>query len=240
MNRIAELRRLYRIKQGSLNYWNNAARAARVDVERHDGRRQENDRRRLAEFEKKALAAHEALELVKAQLNELDPEGVKARQANALRSAIARAHREMQHFEVLAGSAGTAEIRQYYDKKIDARRVKLAELEEALSGLKDQAERLAQDKLDLVEHMAIVNKAYRPNPLAEQLKTDAIPAFGTDAPALSELTPDDRQALIAALITGIDDAERRNDLAGAERLAVALEYQLELSDDPPDGTRPAH
>ena len=134
MNHITELKDQYRRAQGSVNYWSNAARAAQRDADKHTGQRQAHDLARLANFQIKAIEANKQLDDIKAQLSELDPQGARARQLTAIRSAIARANRHIAHIQHLADLPGQSEHTiGHYRAKLNAKRAKLAQLTDALA-----------------------------------------------------------------------------------------------------------
>mgnify|MGYP003576094005 CR=1 FL=1 len=163
---IDQLRQQFRRLQGSVNYWNNAARAAQRGADNHTGQRKEDDLKRLAEFNKKAIAAQQQLDQVKNQLTELDPKGARARQLNALRSAIARANREIQHCQHLANLPGqSSEAKEHWQARLTRRQAKLQQLLDGLANHNTKLNRLAQQKRDQAELIAVADRAYSYDPL---------------------------------------------------------------------------
>lgn len=162
---LDQLRHQFRRLQGSVNFWTNAARAAQRDADKHTGQRHNNDLQRLAEFTDKALAANKQLDHIKTQLQELDPKGSRARQLNALRSAIARANREIRRYEHLANLPGqSAESKEHWHARLNQRKAKLQQLLEALANNNTELQRLAQRQRDQAHHAAITDRAYSYNP----------------------------------------------------------------------------
>ena len=163
---IEELRHQFRRLQGSVNFWNNAARGARQDADRHTGTRQAQDLARLADCEHKAIAAAKQLNHIKDQLTELDPNGARARQNNALRSAIARAKRDVAHFEHLAALPGQNTVtRHHINRRLTNRLAKLAQLNNALAKQKAEAEHLARHKRAQREHLAVIDQLIGYDPM---------------------------------------------------------------------------
>lgn len=199
-SKLNELRKEFRRLQGSVNYWKNAARAARRDADRHVGERQALDLARLADCEKKAVQASQQLDGIKAQLTELDPKGARARQLNALRSAIGRAKREILHFAHLAKISNDASYRQLCETRLARRQTKLAQLEQALLEQHRELAKLADDQEQkrqyLAKHIAIASApfAYDPNDPAnfEEARfpqPDRCRVTATDLPELDRHTP---------------------------------------------------
>ena len=164
---IDQLRQQFRRLQGSVNYWNNAARAAQRGADKHTGQRKNHDLQRLAEFTNKALAANKQLDQIKTQLTELDPKGARARQLNALRSAIARANKDIAQLQHLADLPGQSQdTLSHYQAKLNTKRAKLAQLVDALNHERADNEAAAAKQQAIAEHRAIVEAAYSFNPEA--------------------------------------------------------------------------
>lgn len=222
---LAQLKDHYRRAQGSVNYWNNAARAARKDVHRHTGQRKDNDCLRLANCETKAIEAAKQLEAIKAQLTELDPHGAHARQHNAMRSAINRAQRDIQHFEHLASLPGQNEHTQaQHHTRLAQRRAKLLQLQEALArhntNINQQVEQRQAQHNDLAiarsicrgidQHTALLNAdAQQPRPVTT--------THNRPTPA----------ALVQALNAAIQLAKQHGELTQVHQLQQILAGQLE-------------
>ena len=163
---IEALRHEFRRLQGSVNYWNNAARAAQQDADRHTGTRQARDLARLADCEQKAIAAAKELNQIKDQLTELDPNGARARQSHALRSAIARAKRDVAHFQHLASLPGQNPVtRDHINRRLANRLAKLVQLNTALAKEKAEAEHLARYKRAEREHLAVIDQVIGYDPM---------------------------------------------------------------------------
>ena len=166
-SRLAELKNQYRRAQGSVNFWSNAIRSARRAADKHSGARQAADLARLKDFESKAAAAQQQLTQIKAQLTELDPQGARARQLNALRSAIARANKDIAQLQHLADLPGQSQdTLSHYQAKLNTKRAKLAQLVDALNHERADNEAAAAKQQAIAEHRAIVEAAYSFNPEA--------------------------------------------------------------------------
>ena len=229
---LDQLKHEFRRLQGSVNYWNNAARAAQRDADKHTGQRKDNDLKRLAESLDQAIAAQKQLDQVKAQLTELDPKGARARQLNALRSAIARANREIARFEHLAALPGQSDqARQHWQTRLANRKDKLQQLLDALTRHNSETASLANQQRNLADMIAATDRAYSCTPIS----TAAELMLGqAQTPEQQRQSAQQTAAVVQGLQTAIQDARRRGDLTRADQLQAALEYQLELAQ--PDGT----
>ena len=223
-----QLRQQFRRLQGSVNYWNNAARAAQRGADKHTGQRKNHDLQRLAEFTNKALAANKQLDQIKTQLTELDPKGARARQLNALRSAIARANREIQHCEHLANLPGqNTPSKEHWQARLTRQQAKLQQLLDALAKHNAELNRLAQQQRGQAELIAATDRAYGYHPFdpAELQHSKPANAGSTD---MAELDPPQIRQVIDGLCKAIATARQAGDLARAESLTDVLAHQLEL------------
>lgn len=231
---LAELKDQFRRLQGSVNYWNNAARAARKNAERHEGTRRERDLARLAELEKKAIAAQQQLDQIKAQLTELDPKGARTRQLRSLSSAIERARREIGRFEHLSKLPGqTDDTRQHWEQRLATRRKKLQQLLEAKKKHASDTEQLANQQRAMRECLAIAARPHSYSLDAEIQRQEARYSGLAVAAATTQ-----QPGAVDALKKAIEHALRAGDQATADTLAAALAFQLEA--DPPPSASSTH
>lgn len=227
-SRLADLKHQYRRAQGSVNYWNNAARSAQRAADKHEGTRRQDDLARVAEFTNKAIEAQQRLDAIKAQLTELDPQGARARQLAALRRAITRAHQEIARYKPLASLPGTQQA--HWQQRLTGRQLKLQQLLDALTRHKKEDELNANRQLAKQDHNAAVNRAYSCTPISSAIEVLHHNLAQTNLQAIQQ----HRTAVIEALQTAIDEARRQGDQARADQLGHALAYQLELAE--PGGT----
>ena len=175
--KYAELRHQTRQLQGSVNYWNNVARAARRATQNHQGARLAADLKRLAEAEARATASQQKLDALRAQFAELDPHGKAERQVRSTRTLISRTKRLIDKETNLAGQlrlADQVKASDFHEAQANKLKAKQQQLEEQLKLQLAQREHSAEQQLaqnrerQWAEHMNIAFAAMDFDPDDEQ------------------------------------------------------------------------